>query len=199
MKLFLLYRCPFAHRATIVLQEKGLAFEPVFFERGKRPPELEGAGNYARSPTLFDGDTTVWDAGIVIEYLEERYPSPALLPASAKGRATARMLVSRVGQEIGVHAGTCAVELVYKPKPDETKVAKAKSDFLDALGPWDQLLEGRSFLIEDTLSLADVTLYTLFPAMKGLTDIEIPAERPHLRAWYDRMTARKTTKLLERS
>ena len=57
MKLFLLHRCPFGHRASIVLQEKKLAFEPVFFQLGKRPPELEDVGSHAKSPTLIDGGT----------------------------------------------------------------------------------------------------------------------------------------------
>ena len=81
MKLFLLRGCPFAHRATIVLQEKKLDFEPVFFARGKRPAELEVASPYAKSPTLFDGDATVWDAQIVIEYLQ-RSLSRAIAHAS---------------------------------------------------------------------------------------------------------------------
>ena len=64
------------------------------------------------------------------------------------------------------------------------------------LGVWDKLLEGRTFLVGDALSLADVTLFTLFPSMHHAIGLEIPAERRHLRAWFDRMTARPTTKLL---
>ena len=87
-------------------------------------------------------------------------------------------------------------EIHFKPQRDEAKLEEAKRGFLDALPAWDRYLEGRTFLVGDSLSLADVTLYTVFPAMHGLTGIEIPAERPHLRAWLDRMTARPTTKLL---
>jgi glutathione S-transferase len=111
VRLFLGYRCPFAHRATIVLQEKKLGFEPVFFDRSKRPPEL-------------------------------------------------------------------------------------KLRFLAALEAWDRRLEGRTFLVRDALSLADVTLYTLFPSMMHSAGTDVPPERPHLRAWLDRMAARPTTALL---
>src|SRR4051794_4312035 len=134
MKLFLLRGCPFAHRATIVLQEKKLDFEPVFFARGKRPAELEAASPYAKSPTLFDGDATVWDAQIVIEYLQDRYPEPSLMPSNAAGRAEVRMLASRVSQELGSLAGTIAMEIFYKPQRDQAKIDEAQRGFLEVLG-----------------------------------------------------------------
>jgi len=199
MKLFLLHRCPFGHRASTVLQEKKLAFEPVFFEVGKRPPEMEAVGPYAKSPTLIDGDTKVWDAQIVIEYLEDRYPTPSLLPNDAAQRAEVRMLAARVGRELESRMGAAVMEVLFKPKPDEAKLEEAKRGFVDALEGWDKLLEGRTFLVGDALSLADVTLYTVFPSMHRIVGTEIPVERKNLRAWRDRMAARPTTKLLELS
>src|SRR5258707_3822023 len=166
MKLFLLYRCPFAHRATIVLQEKKLDFEPVFFQVGKRPPEMEAVGLYAKSTTLIDGDTKVWDSQIVIEYLEDRYPVPSLMPTDAAQRAEVRMLNARVAQELGSPAGVIAMEIHYKPQRDQAKIDASTRRFLDALEAWDRHLEGRTFLVGDALSLADVTLYTLFPAIQ---------------------------------
>jgi glutathione S-transferase len=196
VRLYLLNGCPFAHRATIVLKEKGLAFEPVFFERAKRPAELEAAGPYAKSPTLFDGDVTVWDSQIVIEYLEDRYPERSLLPKNAAERAEVRMLASRVPQELGAPLGAVVVEMVYKPQRDEAKIAEGTRGFVAALAAWNRRLAGRTFLVGDELSLADVTLYTLFPAIHRLTGTEIPPEHEHLRAWRDRMAARPTTKLV---
>jgi len=197
MKLFLLHRCPFAHRATFVLQEKGLSFEPIFFEQGKRPPELEALGPYAKSPTLIDGDTSVWDSQIVIEYLEDRYPDPPLLPSDAARRAEIRMLGARAAQELASKLGTVVVERLYKSQPDEAKITEAKREFIQALDAWDQQLENRAFLVGDALSLADVTLYTIFPAMLRQADIGIPEHRKHLRAWHDRMAARPSSRLLE--
>jgi glutathione S-transferase len=199
MKLFLLHRCPFGHRASIVVQEKKLAFEPVFFQLGKRPPEMEAVGPYAKSPTLIDGDTKVWDAQIVIEYLQDRYPTPSLLPADATQRAEVRMLVARVGRELESRLGAAVAEVLFKPQRDEAKLEEAKRGFVDALEAWDRHLEGRTFLVGDALSLADVTLYTVFPSMRGVVGTEIPVERRNLRAWHDRMAARPTTKLLEPS
>jgi RNA polymerase-associated protein len=197
MKLFLLYRCPFAHRATFVLREKGLSFEPVFFEQRKRPPELEAVGPYAKSPTLIDGDTRVWDSQIVIEYLEDRYPEPNLMPSEAAQRAEIRMLAARAERELGSKLGTIVVERLYKPQADEAKIVEARREFIEALEAWDRRLEGRTFLVGDALSLADVTLYTIFPAMLGQAGVDVPEHRKHLRAWRDRMAARPSSPLLE--
>jgi len=198
MKLYLLYRCPMAHRASIVLREKQLAFEPMFFKLGQRPPELEAVGPYAKSPTLFDGDARVFDSMIVIEYLEDRYPTPALLPADAGARAEVRMLALRVGQELLSPIGSIVPEL-HKPEHsrDQAKVANARVVFLDTLRAWDRRLENRTFLVGDSLSLADAVLYTPLHAARRDLAVEISAELPHLRAWHDRMAARPSTRLLE--
>ena len=199
MRLYLLEGCPFAHRATIVLQEKKVPFEPLFFQHANRPPELEAVGPYAKSPTLVDGNVKVWDSQIVIEYLEDRHPTPSLIPKDAAERAEVRMLAARATQELGSKLGAAVMEILYKPRPDEAKVADARRGFLDALSAWDRRTEGRTFLVGDQLSLADVTLYTLFPAMHRHTGTEIPEEHKHLSAWYGRMAARPTTKLLQRT
>lgn len=197
MKLFMLHHCPFGHRATIVLQEKKLAFETVFFQMGQRPPELEAVGPYAKSPTLVDGDTKVWDAQIVIEYIDDLYPTPSLMPADAAQRAEVRMLDARVAPELFTHLGALVKEVKFKPERDEAKVAEAERGFLDALEGWDRHLEGRKFLVGDALSLADVTLYTTFPLIRDLVGTAIPVDRKNLRAWFEHMAARPTTKLLE--
>ena len=92
LRLYILQGCPFGHRAAIALAEKGLPFETVSFERGKRPPELEGLSPRAKSPTLFDGEARIYESLAVLEYLEDRYPQPPLLPPVPFHRAEVRML-----------------------------------------------------------------------------------------------------------
>ncbi|HVY48086.1 MAG TPA: glutathione S-transferase family protein [Minicystis sp.] len=191
MRLYLLAGCPFAHRVAISLREKGLAFEPVFFERGKRPAELEALGPLAKSPTLFDGELKVFDSNTVLEYLEDRYPEPALLPRDAASRAEVRMLEVRLAAELGPSLGTAA-----HGGGDAQKVEEARRSFVAALGPWDARLAGRAFLAGDALTLADLVLYTPLVAMKRLARVEVPAELGALAAFRDRMAARSTTACL---
>ena len=169
----------------------------MFFKRGQRPPELEAVGPNAKSPTLFDGDTRVWDAGIALEYLEDRYPEIPLMPSEARRRAEVRLVGAQAMGELGPKVAVCAAEIHFKPQRDDAKVAQATREFLEILPAWDRRLAGRQFLVGDGLTVADITLYTLFPAMQGLTGVEVPGELPHLRGWVNRMAARPSAPLLE--
>jgi glutathione S-transferase len=195
MRLYILHKCPYGHRAAIALREKKLDFDVVFFEAGKRPKELEAAGPRAKSPTLFDAETTVTDSAVVLEYLEDRYPAPALLPDDPEGRARVRMLIARYNDEVGSKHGPLIVEAYIKSPRDEAKVDAAKKAFLDALPAWDEYLKGRTFADGNDVTLADITMYTLFPAAKTFAGVEIPAELTHLRSWFERMQSRDATAL----
>jgi RNA polymerase-associated protein len=194
MRLYMLHRCPFGHRAAFALREKSLEFELVFFERGQRPQELEELGPLARSPTLFDDEAKVYDSQVVLEYLEDRYPEPHLLPATPKARAEIRMLIARVREELEPQHRAIITE-ARKPERDEVKLPEVKREFLERLASWDRLLQGRSFVVGDEFSLADITLYTLFPSIRTLCGTEVPEDRPHLRAWLDRIAARPSAKV----
>src|SRR5262245_47817876 len=84
---------PYAQKVKIALGEKGVAFE-------SRLPDILG-GNIAEFaplnprlevPTLVDGEVAVFDSTVILEYLEDRWPTPALLPAGAAERARVRLL-----------------------------------------------------------------------------------------------------------
>lgn len=196
MKLYTVFRCPFGHRASIALREKNLAFETGFFTPAARPAELLAISPFAKSPTLVDGDTNVYDSLVVLEYLEDRYPERPLMPRDAAGRARVRLLIARVGEELFPYVGAIAREKVHKTTPDEAAVTKALEGFLRALEGWDHMLEGRAFVAGDALTFADIVLFTPFPSLQGLLQVGIPPERTHLRSWLDRMTARPSTPLL---
>jgi glutathione S-transferase len=96
--MMLLYEHPlssYAQKVKIALREKGLAFDV-------ETPQAVGSGNSAGSfasaslrlevPALIDGDARIFDSTIILEYLEDKYPSPALLPRDPVARAEARMI-----------------------------------------------------------------------------------------------------------
>lgn len=199
MKLHQVAGCPFAHRARIVLEEKKLPYEVVYYEPRNRPAELAAISPDARSPTLLDddGNTRVWDSLVVIEYLDERYPDVALMPRDAAARARVRLLMREVDAKLLPTMGPIVEEVVHKavgPR-DEAKVQAAITQFRNALVPWQARLEHQAFLLGDRLTLADIALFTPIFAMVRLIGEsgEIPEALTTLRAWRDKMAARPST------
>ena len=104
----------FSRKVEIALGEKGLAFERVMVaftqERGYQPkhPDVLAANPKGQVPVLVDGDLTLFDSTLIFEYLEEAYPTPALLPpmgpGAAKARARCRMMELRADEVVFPHA-----------------------------------------------------------------------------------------------
>ena len=86
---------PYAAKVKISLREKGVAFEPlasVRDEAGQLTAEYVEANPRAEVPALIDGDVKIFDSTIILEYIEDKWPSPPMLPRSPAERARVRML-----------------------------------------------------------------------------------------------------------
>ncbi len=86
---------PYAQKVKIALREKGVAFEAMMpgglGAGGAQGPFLE-ANPRAEVPALVDADVAIFDSTIILEYIEDRWPDPPLLPAAPAERARVRML-----------------------------------------------------------------------------------------------------------
>jgi glutathione S-transferase len=85
----------FAMKAKIGLAEKGLEFNAIVPEgmmTGTTGGEFIAANPRAEIPTLIDGDVKIFDSTIILEYLEDKWPEPRMLPASPADRARVRMI-----------------------------------------------------------------------------------------------------------
>jgi glutathione S-transferase len=101
MKLIDAGRCPYCARVRITLGEKGLDVETAEVDLSDRPQWLVDLNPpKGRVPVLDDG-FTLPESEVIMAYLEERYPEPALLPADLGERARARLLVHRFDENLG--------------------------------------------------------------------------------------------------
>lgn len=104
MKLYTYYRSSAAYRVRIALNLKGLTHEDTFVHlrhKDQRAPDYMAVNPQGLVPTLIDDDnTTIGQSLAILEYLEERYPEPPLLPPSAAGRARVRQLAMIVACDI---------------------------------------------------------------------------------------------------
>jgi hypothetical protein len=93
-------RCPFCARARLVLAEKAVDYETVEIDLGNRPDWVYALNPSGKVPIL-DGGLTLPESAVIMEYLEERFPTPALLPADPAARAQARLAVFRFDDQLG--------------------------------------------------------------------------------------------------
>src|SRR5207248_2871590 len=94
-------RCPFCARVRIVLAEKGISYEPVEIDLSNRPAWLYEKNPTGRVPVLEEDTFVLPESAVIMEYLEERYPEPPLLPADPAQRALDRLRVFRFDDELG--------------------------------------------------------------------------------------------------
>ena len=93
----LLYEHPlssYAQKVKIALREKGLAFDlelPATFGTGRGDGPFAEANPRGEVPVLIDGDVRLFESTVILEYLEDRWPEPALLPRAPAARARARL------------------------------------------------------------------------------------------------------------
>jgi len=91
-------RCPYCARARIVLAEKGVDYETVEVDLRDRPVWIYEKNSTGRVPVLEEGEWLLPESAVIMEYLEERFPEPALLSSDRDERALARLRIVRTDE-----------------------------------------------------------------------------------------------------
>ena len=99
MTLFSAPHDPWSHRVRIVLAEKGIEADVVDVGPGRFPEDLLDLNPYHSVPTLVDRDLVLYDARVVTEYLDERYPHPSMMPVDPLERAQLRLAMFRIERD----------------------------------------------------------------------------------------------------
>ena len=99
MNLFTSPTCPYSHLARIVLAEKDITFESIDVNLDSPPEDLSELNPYNTVPTLIDRDLVLYDSRVIIEYLDERFPHPPLMPVDPVSRAKTRLALHRVEKD----------------------------------------------------------------------------------------------------
>jgi maleylacetoacetate isomerase len=166
MKLYSYWRSSAAYRVRIALNLKGLAFEniPVHLVRdgGQQfAPEYLAVNPQGRVPTLVDRDLTIGQSLAILEYLEEEYPSPPLLPAEPAGRARARQIALAVACDIHPLNNTRVLQYLEKSMglPQEKRDAWYRHWIRDGLTAVEKLVSAPGpYCLGDQVTFADIAL-----------------------------------------
>ena len=99
MTLFSDPTCQYSHRVRIVLAEKGVTVDIEDIEANGVTEEILEANPYGTLPTLVDRDLALYESKVVMEYLDERFPHPPLLPVYPVARAQSRLWIYRIERD----------------------------------------------------------------------------------------------------
>ena len=99
MTLFSTPDCINSHRVRLVLSEKDIVYDVINVDPNNKPEDLAELNPYNTAPTLIDRDLVLYDARIIMEYIDERFPHPPLLPVDPVSRAHSRLALYRVERD----------------------------------------------------------------------------------------------------
>ena len=171
-------RCPYVARVRIVLAEKGIDYEVVDVDLDDRPAWLYEKNPAGRVPVVEEDDgRPLAESAVIMEFLEERYPEPPLLPPDPADRAAVRLLIFRDGDLTAPY---------YALRRDDEGAAEK----LDAaLRRFDGLLGEQPYLGGAEYGLADIALVPWFLRARDMLGVELDG-LPALSDWLARLEQR---------
>jgi glutathione S-transferase len=201
MKLYDFLPCPFGQKVRIVLAEKSLTYELIqidLAQSDQRRPEFQRLNPFARVPVLVDEDTTVYDSTIIIEYLEDEYPEPPVLPTigSSALRARARLFEDFADASFTPQVGQLMAEMARaEGERDQARLQRLHRLIERALDYLNHELTGQQFLAGD-FSVADISFVPRILVLGDL-GIEASTNRPNVDARIKRMLERPSIQSLQ--
>ncbi len=142
---------PRSHRVRIVTAAKGLETRIVEVDPSRPPEDLIDLNPYQSVPTLVDRELVVYEAGIICEYLDERFPAPSLSPVDPAGRAQARVALHRI--ELDWYA--LVPELESTERRDQQRARRLLQESIAASEP---LFRIKSWFLSDHFSQLDAAI-----------------------------------------
>jgi RNA polymerase-associated protein len=168
LTLFSSRDCVVCHRVRLVLAAKGVSYELVPVDPSKPPEDLLDLNPYHSVPTLVDRDLVLYSAGVVSEYLDERYPHPPLMPVDPLSRARLRLAMLEIEKK-----WVPQVQAIQSGNKAQVEAGrKALRDLVLSSLP---LFKAAKFLLNPEMSLADCAMAPIIFRLPAL-GIVLPKE-----------------------
>lgn len=185
MTLFSGDTCPYCHRVRIVLAEKGINYELQNVNLKDTPDDLKDLNPYNEVPTLVDRELVLYESNVIMEYLDERFPHPPLMPVDPVSRAQLRLMLYRIERDWYSLA---------KQLKDKTKASDAvRKELRDSLTSVSPIFDQKPFFMSDEFSLMDCAIAPLLWRLPYY-GIELPSAAKPLINYAERMFDRDSFK-----
>ncbi|MCU0542976.1 MAG: glutathione S-transferase family protein [Oscillatoriaceae cyanobacterium Prado104] len=186
-----------ARRVWIALLEKELEFEliPLKLNGDQFQPDFLAISPFHHVPVLADGDFHVIETLAILDYLEAKYPVPALLPEDPQERAIARMVQMVTVNELSP-AISPLVRQTFGGEADPKELEKSQQQIAAVLNFFEGLLVDRP-VFGSSITLADIVAGV---SIVWLPELGISLDKyPNLQAWSERLTSRDSWKKTQAS
>ncbi len=183
MTLFSDATCPQSHRVRMVLAEKGITVEIVNVDPDNLPEDLIDLNPYQSVPTLMDRELVLYDPQVIVEYLDERFPHPPLMPVDPVSRARSRLALHRIEKDW--------YSLLADLEKGEKTAAKARKALRDSLASSAEVFAAKPFFLSDDFSLVDASLAPIMWRLKHYR-IELPPQAKAVNDYAERLFARES-------
>ncbi|MBF8755004.1 MAG: glutathione S-transferase N-terminal domain-containing protein [Pseudomonas putida] len=175
----------YSHRVRLVLAEKGITVQIVDVDPARLPPKLVEVNPYASVPTLVDRDLALYESTVVMEYLEERYPHPPLMPVYPVARGNSRLLMHRIQRD------WCALaDTILDARSTEAARVEARKALRESLTGVSPLFGEFPCFMSEEQSLVDCCLLPILWRLPVL-GIELPRQAKPLLDYMERQFARE--------
>lgn len=171
----------YSHQVRIVLAEKGVNVEILHAHKEEVGNELAQVNPYGTLPTLLDRELVLYEARIIMEYLDERFPHPPLLPVYPVARAEVRKMMYRIEKDW--------YQLFHniRTKPEDQQ---SREQLLDSLINLEPIFKDKLYFLSAEFSLLDCVLAPLLWRLPQL-GIELPMDNSDsLRDYMQRLFER---------
>jgi len=183
MTLFSRPTDPWSHRTRLVLAEKSINIDFVDVDEGSLPEDLLDLNPYNSVPTLVDRDLVLYDSRVIIEYLDERFPHPPLMPVDPVTRAQFRLALYRIERDWYSLAEEIAEGGDRKP------VTRARQVLQDSIVSSVEIFAAKRFFLSDEFSLVDCSIAPVLWRLPTF-NIELPTQARPILQYMDEVFSR---------
>lgn len=171
-----------SHRTRIVLAEKDIVVDIVDVDPVNKPEDLLAVNPYDASPTLVDRELMLYDSRIIMEYLDERFPHPPLLPVDPVSRARCRLALYRIEHDWYALLD----KLVYSRTAHPDQVRKELRESICQVAP---IVERMPYFLNDEFTIVDCSIAPILWRLPVL-GIDLPNQAKALNRYAERVFAR---------
>ena len=174
-----------SHRTRLVLAEKNINIEISNIPGVDLPEDLMDLNPYHTVPTLIDRDLTLYDSRVIIEYLDERFPHPPLMPVDPVTRAQFRLALFRIETD------WYSIAEEAENSSDGRLGTKARKLLRESILQSAELFGARPYFLSEEFSLVDCTIAPLLWRLP-VYGVDLGPDAEPIEAYMNRVFARRS-------